>query len=334
MKNSKFINSSIALWSLVLVLIGSACNQLEIEEISNEFALPEKVAFVTGSPNGSISSRVDFSQVKTCGQPLEVILYAGQSINVGTVQVYNDETNVYFTASTVGTAWYMTASHLIVGSSPAAIGAGKTPSPGLFPNKKTHNPAMQVVTYEFAIADLPTTFYFAFHSEMIRINEASGLVLQKESAWANGTRFVSKGNWATYSGPYTIQECSVDALEEVQECYTSETAWAGNSKGEGNAWWYIFDTQESKTQSIYAGQKLTDGTISYDNGILTINLGSMKLQNVSEPVKIQGFDSLPDSRPASGQFKTFKGNQLVINVGSARYFAIHLDAMVPTACPL
>jgi hypothetical protein len=337
MNYSKFNNFSIGLWSLVLVLFGSACNQLEIEEISNEFALPETVGFIKGIPtlSGDISSRLDFNQLKACGESKEFSLLAGQHINVGTVQVKNDETNVYITTSTVGSDWYMRGTHLIVGTTPATIGAGKTPSPGKFPYKTAYNSALQVVTYTFAKADLPTSFYFAFHAEMVRINENNGLILQTESAWANGQKFVSKGSWATFSGPYTIQECTIDQIEEEVVCYSSETAWAGNSKGNGSAWWYIFDASGSTVQNIYAGQKLTDGTITYSNGILTINLGSMKLQDVKEPVKIQGYQtSSPDTRPAAGQFTTYKGDQLVINVGAAKYFAIHLDVMVPTACPL
>ena len=53
-----------------------------------------------------------------------------------------------------------------------------------------------------------------------------------------------------------------------------ETAFGGNYQGGGNAWWYYFDTQGPATQTIYAGQNSTDGTVTYNvgDGTLTINL--------------------------------------------------------------
>lgn len=106
-----------------------------------------------------------------------------------------------------------------------------------------------------------------------------------------------------------------------------ETAWSGNFEGEGAAWWYYFDTDGPATQSIYAGQQITDGTVTYQNGTITIDLGSWTLQNDSESVKIQGYNdgNLPTSRPAPGNFSTYKGDQLTITVTPFRYYAIHLD---------
>lgn len=332
MKTSFLAKFSIGLWSLVLGLLVASCSLSENAELIEEFTFPEKVAFIKGSPYSSISSRIIISEPEVCGTSMEVCLMAGQNINVGSVEVYNDETTVYITASTVGTDWYLMQSHLIVGATPASLGVGKNPAPGKFPYKMSHNPVLQVVTYEFDIASLPNSFYFAFHAVVVRLDEM-GTVLQGETAWACGTRFVSKGNWATYSGPYTIQQCVDDDIFEDDECYSPETGWAGSTAGSGNAWWYYFDTSGPATQAIYAGQKLTDGTINYNAGVLTINLGSMILQNVSEPVKIQAYSSIPVKRPAAGLFTTYKGNQLQVNVGSANYFAIHLDVAVPTECP-
>jgi hypothetical protein len=335
MKNSKIAKYSIGLWSLVLALLATSCSLTENVDLNEEFAFPEKVSFIKGSPYGNVNSRIVISQPEACGISFKTDLIAGQNINVGEVEVYNDKTTVYITASTtVGSNWYITQSHLKIGSTAASLGIGKNPAPGQFPYKMTHNPALQIVTYEFDIASLPSTFYFAFHAVVVRIDENTGLVLQGETAWGYGPKFVTKGNWATYSGPYTVQECVEDGILEVNDCYGTETGWAGTTAGSGNAWWFYFDTTGPATQMIYAGQKATDGTITYANGLLTINLGSMKLQNVNEPVKIQGYNILPTSRPSAGLFTTYKGNLLTISVAPANYFAIHLDVMVPVACPI
>jgi hypothetical protein len=118
-------------------------------------------------------------------------------------------------------------------------------------------------------------------------------------------------------------------VECEDECtWKEETAWGGSYPGGGNAWWYYFDTNGSATQSIYAGQYLTAGDVTYANGNLTINLGSWQLQNVDEPVKIQAYNELPASKPTPGLFTTYKGNSLIVPVTHANYYAIHLDVEI------
>ena len=118
------------------------------------------------------------------------------------------------------------------------------------------------------------------------------------------------------------------------ECTTwdEETAFAGATRGTGGgAWWYYFIASEG-TAPIFAGQNRIPGaSVTFSNGVLTIDLGPfMRLQNVDEPVKIQGYNEgeLPARRPAAGQFTTYKGNGLVVEVGNFKYFVIHLDVEV------
>lgn len=122
---------------------------------------------------------------------------------------------------------------------------------------------------------------------------------------------------------------------EEEITYQEETAFGGNFEGAGGEWWYYFDTQGSSTQSIYADQQLTDGTITYDNGQLIIDLGSWSLVDDDEPVKIQGYHNgeLPSSRPAPGPFQTYKGNQLTVSVPAYRFYVIHLDVEKATVDP-
>jgi hypothetical protein len=111
------------------------------------------------------------------------------------------------------------------------------------------------------------------------------------------------------------------------EC-KDETAYGGNSAGDGPAWWYYFDTEVPACQNIYAGQTNLIGTVCYDGTDLTINLdGCATLEGDGESVKIQGYANLPTSRPASGQFKTYKGEGTVIPVSGFRYYVIHLDVV-------
>lgn len=116
---------------------------------------------------------------------------------------------------------------------------------------------------------------------------------------------------------------------DEQEC-TEETAFGGNTKGGGPAWWYYFDTNGPACQKIYAGQKeMVGGSVCYNAATdeLTITLGpGWSLQNVSEPVKIQGYGTPPSKRPAAGLFTTYKGTSLgPIKGNNKRYYVVHLD---------
>ena len=130
-----------------------------------------------------------------------------------------------------------------------------------------------------------------------------------------------------------------------------ETAWGGNILGGGAAWWYYFEAEIAIGDGvpIYAGQNLVDGasvTIEYepygsvnpgqgDWFNMIIDLGpNMILQDGDETVKIQryNYQTIPSTRPAPGQFTTYKGNQLVIRgiswTTSGHYYAVHLDVIV------
>jgi hypothetical protein len=129
-------------------------------------------------------------------------------------------------------------------------------------------------------------------------------------------------------------------IEEIaDDCnWSSETAFAGSEQGSGSAWWYYIDNTSKSQHPIYAGQELVEGAhveINPVNGTenveLIIELGSnMILQDVSEAVKIQGYCDgyLPASRPPAGQFTTYKGNELSVEIPNYAYYVVHLDVKV------
>ncbi len=150
------------------------------------------------------------------------------------------------------------------------------------------------------------------------------------------TNFVkSEGNFifvATGLGGLKILTFFQDDDDDCN--WTAETAFAGSDAGGGDAWWYYYNNTSStgSTHPIYAGQQLVEGAFAeYSNGVLTITLGdNMMLRNVSDPVKIQGYNEgeLPSERPAAGLFATYKGNELVIELPYFPYYVIHLDVWV------
>jgi hypothetical protein len=127
---------------------------------------------------------------------------------------------------------------------------------------------------------------------------------------------------------YNLVEC-----QSNEECdWQSETAFGGGIEGAGSAWWFAIDASVSGSYPIYAGQQPVAGaSVNYDatSDQITIVLGSsMQLQNVSEPVKVEGYDLLPSSRPAAGLFELYKGSNLSIQGNGSNYYVVHLDVEV------
>ncbi len=120
---------------------------------------------------------------------------------------------------------------------------------------------------------------------------------------------------------------AVVTVQECDECETwqHETAFGGDSSGDGKAWWYIYDGSGSET--IWAGQDIDIGTVEKAGGKIVITLtGGWELdEDTSEPVKIQGYNTPPTNRPVAGQFDTYKGDSLEPTVGTYSYYVIHLD---------
>jgi len=119
-----------------------------------------------------------------------------------------------------------------------------------------------------------------------------------------------------------------------------ETAWGGCLEGAGDLWWHYLQVDEirdslsgklnpvASTETIWADQYIDVGTVTYDPCSGTIKLHLKKgwqLRDIPEPVKIQGFDVLPDNTPRAGSFTTYKGKETTVEVGKYSYYAIHLE---------
>jgi hypothetical protein len=123
-----------------------------------------------------------------------------------------------------------------------------------------------------------------------------------ESAWSDGTRFVSKGNWATY------------------------TAYAG----------------EETTVTLYAGQTLEAGEVTFSapvDGAVTITIqlnAGWSFDAAEENVHIQGFDTTPPAQnPAPGQFAnkaSATGDTYSVEVPAANYYGVHVNVKQQVEC--
>jgi hypothetical protein len=121
---------------------------------------------------------------------------------------------------------------------------------------------------------------------------------KEETAWANGPRYVTRGNWATYV-PYA---------EGTVNVYAGQHHLAGTASFSG----------------------VVDGKVT-----ITIELADgWSLQEGGSTVKIQDYPVAPSGNPSPGRF-AHKGTSLTIEVPANNYYGIHLDVQkqVEVECP-
>jgi hypothetical protein len=119
---------------------------------------------------------------------------------------------------------------------------------------------------------------------------------QEETAWAAGQRYVTRGNWATYTA---YQGGTVNI-------YAGQHMFAGTASFSA-----VSDGMVTITMSLNEGWGLQEGN----------------------SVKIQDYATPPSGNPSPGRF-AHKGSSLVVSVPANNYYGIHLDvqALVEVPC--
>ncbi|MHC4281204.1 MAG: hypothetical protein ACYSUJ_13785 [Planctomycetota bacterium] len=230
-------------------------------------------------------------------------LYAGQSINAGTVCVEVSEDDLVVTYTTLY-GWELTEAHLWVGTALAVMPQTKKGNPkvGNFPYHS--GDITGSTSYEFTIplTDLGgdafatilcnETFLVAAHAALRKDNGSGGY--QTETGWADGYSMVQRGNWATYF------EFQFSCDDPNGKCETAFAFYEPDDENRpGNiALWDIVDVEtgepitnrwgwqievhegDNLSKPIYAGagqNDITKGTLvgelvySYAGGTLTVS---------------------------------------------------------------
>jgi hypothetical protein len=157
-------------------------------------------------PSDRIGAAMDIAE--PCGLVTTVTLFAGQTIDVGTVTVANDGESLCVTYNTTGD-WFITESHLDIALTPEDIPQTNSgnPRPGQFSYSHILTTPVQTDEHCFTLAELGyepgAVLYIAAHSKVVRME--NGSAVQNETAWGDGEPF-SGANWATYM-EHTIQDC-------------------------------------------------------------------------------------------------------------------------------
>jgi hypothetical protein len=192
MKISTIYKKTTWVFILALSLTFASCSKSDDVVLPSEESVSLKAAVIGPIPV------ISFDFVNgTCGLQSQGLM-AGQNYTAGNVNVSTTPEGKLLVSVLTQDGWALKGVHLYVGSQ-ALLPVNKScnPVPGSFPVNNSFSTFKTAVSFEYNVADLGTCFVVALHAEAVKLGDA-GQVLQSETAWAAGTRFVAKGSWATF----------------------------------------------------------------------------------------------------------------------------------------
>lgn len=316
---------------LFFAFIAASAMAITYSSCSNDLNLAEEESVV------SVTADTRAVEVPACVDPCrdvqEVRLMAGQHYEAGKVYVVNNKEKLYVAYETTG-EWKMKAIHLFVGAcDKLPVNKQGNLVPGQFPYKVEFNGLQTFYYVEIPLDTLPEgCVCVAAHAEVVKVVDGEivqsetafgeggkvgknwfmkfeyciavcedeppvEVCYQDETAWAAGSRYVTQGNWATYT-PYVAN--------------TPVNVFAGQN--------YLVGT--------VTFSEVVDGKVT----ITLAALNGARLQSVAESVKIQGYETAPSGNPAPGLFTTYKGNETTVIVDAYAYYGIHLDVQRVVDC--
>lgn len=294
---------------LAMLVMGAVYASCSKEDISQNMVTIDNLSTTSIASTGSCTPNVS-------------TLWAGKTIDAGTVTVTNDDEFIYLTYQLSG-EWLLKEVHLYV--------LNYAPTSRLAPGLAPFNSGILPSGTTFYTFSVPNTYecdqmlYLQAHAAIYKVDQF-GNVIESQTGFGGDITWPKKASW--YGNiAYTI--CCEDNEEP---CYQYETAFGGNTEGPGKgAWWFYYDGDGVET--IWAGQIIEVGTVELVGEMLTITLtNDWELANSSEAVKIQGYNELPNERPAAGLFTTYKGTDLVVSLPQFEYYVIHLDVRIKEDC--
>lgn len=301
-------------------------------------ALVTLLAFAFGGTGTAAAVPLD---AEICGEPAVYTLWGGKTINVGTVTVANDETNLYVTYETTDN-WYLTEVHLYVLNYEPL----ERLTPGHAPYKSGNISYATTYTFVIPLEDLgfpitcdETVLWLQAHAAVVKI--VDGEIVKSETAYG-GDINPNANPW--YGNiRYMVQCCNGE-----EPCYefVGETAWAAGIRYVRRGNWATYTPYvPNSTVILYAGQTINVGSVHFSAPVagkvtITINLtGSWEFAPRAENVKIQDYATAPSGNPAPGLFAwkgTGVGQTFSIEVPVNNFYGVHVDVgyWMQVACPV
>ena len=231
-----------------------------------------------------------------CGTISENILYAGQTINSGSINIYNTRTELCVEYQTTQ-PWYLIETHLHLANSEENIPQNRKGNPKIgnfdYGNNELPNGETDI-KYCFNLDNNQHFFdnqctYIGAHAVVGSDLDGDYIADNMETAWGSGTKFVDRGSWATYT-QYCLQECDPEVENNNTLSTNTETAFAkhddlstcfldidedGNGVPDFNRWGWtngpLDPTVGTYEFNIYAGAGKCDVSKSTHVGVLYLS---------------------------------------------------------------
>lgn len=310
----------------IMALTIFSCEKADKLNPASDSSLTKEVTTISSITNTCASYTVD--------------LIAGQNTTVGTVTVENDAETLFVTYTTIDD-WMIKCNHLYVGSlENAPTTPTGNPRIGGFPINQSFDPLVNTITYEIPLSSLDSCFIVAAQAEVLQVID--GNIVDSQTAWGAGTRFVNIGNWATYFA-YCPGICDGTVTGSSPEtdniCYEGAIAWADGDlyDTESNCWGTYVTYSPGITATLIANQTLNAGEVSFSavtDGMITITINLAEgwvLPDTRYCVKIEGYDVAPTTKPVARDF-SYKGNELIVTFPAFDYYGVHLNLQHVVPC--
>jgi hypothetical protein len=152
-------------------------------------------------------NKANYSQIASLTPRYSTNLMAGNYVDVGNVNIYCDDENVFIEYETTD-EWFIKNTHLYVGDLELIpINKSQIPNPLRFPIHSVCPKQTQSEIYMISKSNLPSNFAVAAHAEVKR--EVNGMETKTETAWCEGDRF-STDSWGMYVSVCKFQTANGD----------------------------------------------------------------------------------------------------------------------------
>lgn len=137
-------------------------------------------------------NQVTYDQIATLKPKHSTNLMAGEYLDVGDVNIYCDDENVFIEYETTDD-WFLRNIHLYVGDLEfIPTDKNELPNPNRFPIRTVCPNQTQSKIYVVSKSILPENFAVSAHAEVKR--EVNGIETKTETAWCEGDHFSTHGN--------------------------------------------------------------------------------------------------------------------------------------------
>ena len=191
---------------------------------------------------------------RSCDDPVQVAIKAGQHIDVGNLSISNSETKLFVTYDLSGTDWWLTETHLFAGNlDDAPFTNSGNPQIGKFPY---HGPdeVTQEYTYIVSLDSIGEPISIIAHAVVVK--KQDGQITATETAFGEGDTEFTGNRWG-WIIDYETQICDDDDQENSEE---GEAEDDGDNGGEDG------DDDDLSEQEISNEQEIIDeNNIDQDN---------------------------------------------------------------------